>query len=63
MHADYDIFEVLPNGSKVRISTVPNLKLALSRLERLAKLTRDECFVTDAKTQQIVAQRNLPAAK
>lgn len=62
MYRDYDIFEVLPNGSKVRIATVPRLAVALSRRERLAKDTSNECFVADhKKTRQIVAQRNLPA--
>ena len=61
MYRDYDIFEVLPNGSKVRVVTLPGLRLALAKLERLVKATGNECFVADALTRQIMAQRNLPA--
>lgn len=63
MYRDYDIFEVLPNGSKVKVAAVHGMELALSRLKHLAKATSNECFVADARTRHIVAQRNLPAGK
>lgn len=63
MYRDYDIFEVLPNGSKASIARIPSLVLALLRLERLAKATSNECFVADAETRQVMALRNVPSAK
>ena len=63
MYRDYDIFEVLPNGSKVSIARMPSLELALLRLERLARFTSNECFVAEAETRQVIAHRNVPSAK
>jgi len=63
MHRVYEIFEVLPNGSPKRVTAVSGLEFAKIALEGLAKRTSNECFVADAKTRQVVMQRNVAQAK
>src|SRR5215469_14083199 len=63
MDRDYEIYEVLPDGSVVRIARVHGLEFALVRLRELAKHTSRECFAADAKTRQVVGQMNVPSAK
>jgi len=63
MHRVYEIFEVLPNGSPKRVTAVSSLEFAKIALEGLAKRTSNECFVADAKTRQVVMQRNVAQAK
>lgn len=62
MHEAYEIFEVLPNGSRQRVAVISGLQSANARLQELANNTRNECFAADARTRQIVAQRNVPRA-
>ena len=63
MHLVYEIFEVLPSGSQLRIATVSSLEMALLKLQRVAKHTTNECFIADAMTRQVVARMNVPPAK
>lgn len=62
MQEAYEIFEVLPNGSRQRVAVIPGLQSANARLQELANNTRNECFAADARTRQIVALRNVPRA-
>lgn len=63
MYRGYEIFEVLPDGSKVRKTGVFGLEFAKLTLEALSEQTTNECFAADDKTHQVVAQMNLPPAK
>ena len=63
MIREYEIFEVLPNGSALRVTAVSGLEFAQLTLQELAKHTSSECFAADAKTRQVVAQVNVPQAK
>jgi hypothetical protein len=63
MYSVYEIFEVLPDGSTLRISRASSLEFAKLALQELAKRTRNECFVADAKTRQVVAQLNVSQGK
>src|SRR5260370_4301199 len=63
MYSVYEIFEVLPDGSALRISRVYGLEFAKVALQELAKRTRNECFVADARTRQVVAQLNVSPGK
>lgn len=63
MHPAYEIFEILPDGSRHKVALVPGLQLAKARLDGLANCTVNECFASDAKTLQIVAHRNVPASQ
>lgn len=59
----YEIFEVLPSGSRQKVTVVPGLEYAKSVLQGLAERTRNECFAADIKTHQLVMQLNVPPAK
>ena len=63
LYRGYEIFEVLPDGSKVRRTGVFGLEFAKLTLEALSERTTNECFAADEKTHQVVAQINLPPAK
>src|SRR5437879_12636122 len=63
MYSVYEIFEVLPDGSTLRISRVSGLEFAKLALQQLAEHTRNECFVADARTRQVVAQLNVSQEK
>ncbi len=63
MYSVYEIFEVLPDGSALRISRVSSLEFAKLALQELAKRTKNECFVPDAKTRQVMAQLNVSQGK
>ena len=62
MERQYEIFEVLPNGSTLRTSIVSGLEFALLTLRELARHTNNECFAEDAETRQVVSQLNVPRA-
>ena len=62
MILEYEIFEVLPNGSALRVTAVSGLEFAQLTLQELAKHTSNECFAADAKTRQVVAQVSVPQA-
>jgi hypothetical protein len=63
MYREYEIVEVLPNGSVRRAVIVSGLEFAKVALQKLAKRTASECFAADAKTRQVVAQMNVPAGE
>src|SRR2546421_9745485 len=63
MYSVYEIFEVLPNGSTLKISRVSGLEFANLVLQELAKRTRNECFVADVRTRQVVVQLNVSQEK
>lgn len=60
MEPKYEIFEVLPNGSALKISVVSGLENARLTVRELANHTRNECYAEDAETRQVVAQMNVP---
>jgi hypothetical protein len=60
MHREYEIFEVLPNGSVRRAAIVCGLEFAKVTLHGRAKRTPNECFAADSRTRQVVAQLNVP---
>lgn len=63
MYRAYEILEVLPDGSTVKRAAVSGLEFAKVALEDLSKRTSNECIAADARTHQVVAQRNVPPAK
>lgn len=63
MYRTYEILEVLPDGSSVKRSVALGLEFAKVTLEDLSKRTTNECIAADARTHQVVAQRNVPPAK
>lgn len=63
MYRTYEILEVLPDGSTVKRSVALGLEFAKVTLEDLSKRTTNECIAADARTHQVVAQRNVPPAK
>ena len=63
MYREYEVIEVLPNGSRQMVTVASSLEFAKAALEELAKRTHNECFAADAKTRQIVMQMNVATAK
>lgn len=63
MYRSYEILEVMPDGSTVKRTLVSGLEFAKVTLEDLSKRTTNECIAADAKTHQVVAQKNVPPAK
>jgi hypothetical protein len=63
MHRVYEIFEVMPNGTPQRVTVISGVEFAKVALQGLANRTKNECFVADAKTRQIVMYMNVPLAK
>src|SRR5206468_2295132 len=63
MNRVYEIFEVWPDGSTVTRAVVSGLEFAKVTFDRLAERTSYECKAADARTHQVVAQRNVPQAK
>jgi len=51
MYREYEIFEVMPDGSVRRAALVSGLEFARVTLHELAKRTGNECFAADAKTR------------
>ena len=63
MQRFYEIFEVPPNGAPQRLTAVSGLEFAKMILDDLAKRTVNECFAADARTHQVVMQKNVAPAK
>jgi hypothetical protein len=59
---EYDVFEVLPDGSRVPRASLPGLEAVWEELSRLAKRTTNELLATHTQTHQVVAQLNVPPA-
>ena len=60
---EYDVFEVLPDGSRVPRASLSGLEAAWEELSRLAKRTSNELLATRTHTHQVVAQVNVPPAQ
>lgn len=58
MVPEYDIFEQLPDGDVEWHGIAIGLEAALSRLNLLAKRSRNEFFATHISTKEIVARAN-----
>lgn len=63
VYRSYEILEVMPDGSTIRRSMVSGLEFAKMALGELSKRTNNECFATDERTHQVIAQMNIPPAK
>lgn len=63
MHRVYEIFEVLPAGSRHSVAVVSGLESAKLRLHDFASHTRNECYAADVNTRQIVAYDNISPAE
>src|SRR5260370_42154324 len=63
MYSVYELFEVLPDGARLRISGESSLEFGKLALQELAKRTKNECFVADARTRQVMAQLNVSQGK
>ncbi|HEX4600448.1 MAG TPA: hypothetical protein VH116_03555 [Gemmatimonadales bacterium] len=57
---EYDVFEVLPDGSRVRRDSQSGLEAAWEELSRLAKRTTNELLAIHTRTRHVVAQVNVP---
>jgi len=55
---DYDLFEVFPDHTVRWRVCVQGTRLALAKLQALAKQTDNECFATDISTQEIIGRVN-----
>ena len=60
MERKYEIFEVLPNGSALKIGVVSGLQNACLTVQELANHTTNECYAEDKETRQVIAQMNVP---
>jgi hypothetical protein len=58
MNNEYDVFEVLPNGSAIWHACVQGTQEALEMLKRVGRRTRNECFATDLAKQRIISRAN-----
>lgn len=58
MEHDYDLFEVFPDHTVRWRICVHGTRLALAKLQELAKQTDNECFATDISTQEIIGRVN-----
>ena len=58
MERDYDVFEVFPDRTIRWRVCVRGTRTALAKLQALARLTDNECFATDARTQEIIGRVN-----
>lgn len=63
MYGAYEVFEVLPDGSRANRTVVSGLESAKRAVEELSKRTTNECIAADRRTRQVVAQLNVPPAK
>ena len=63
MHRNYEIFEVLPDGSPQRVAVASGLESAKLKLHDLSNHSRNECYVVDPGTHQIVVHMNVPPTK
>ena len=62
MERKYEIFEVLQNGSALKVSVVSGLENARASVRELASYTRNECYAEDTEARQVVLQLNVPRA-
>jgi hypothetical protein len=60
MTRDYDLFEMLPDGSPIWHEHVAGHEEALRRLQELAKRTTNEVRMMHLPTNSIIAAMNTP---
>ena len=58
----YDLFEKVPDGGSQWLTVVVGLHNANSKLREIAGRTRNEVFVIDLHTSQVMARANVAAA-
>jgi hypothetical protein len=63
MNRDYEIFELLPDGSPIWKGHGSGLDSVRVKLEKLAAKTANECIAMHLPTREIVARVNIGAAK
>ena len=56
MEYEYDIFEVLHDGSVLWQASARGAKAGLATLEHFSKKTTNECFAIDLSTRTILAR-------
>jgi hypothetical protein len=60
MTRDYDIFEILPDGSPIWKEFVSGHEEAIRKLQELAKQTKNEVRLMHVPTNTIIASMNTP---
>jgi hypothetical protein len=58
METEYDVFEILLNGSVKWHMCVREKQRALDMLKAVGSRTFNECFATDLETRQIIGRIN-----
>jgi len=58
MNAEFDVFEILQNGSVKWHVCVQEKQRALNMLRAVGSRTFNECFATDLETQEIIGRVN-----
>jgi hypothetical protein len=59
MDREYDLFEILPDGSVLWRAVVPGLENALARLKMLGSLSTNEHFAIHTPTRTVVSRVNV----
>jgi hypothetical protein len=60
MTRDYDLFEILPDGSPIWKELVTGHEEAIRKLQELAKQTKNEVRIMHLPTKAIIAAMNTP---
>jgi hypothetical protein len=58
MNIDYDIFEILPDGSAMWRMCVRGLQSTTEALTGISKQASNECFAIELNTQSIIGRVN-----
>ena len=58
MDREYEVFELLPDGSPMWRTHVSGLHAGRIVLERLASTTENECYLYHLATKEVVARMN-----
>ncbi len=58
MLRDYDIFEVLPDGSKIWRVNAYGVENALIALTNVASKTKNECYAINIRSKDIIGRLN-----
>ena len=62
MDRNYDLFEILPDGSPIWKCAVAGHENAIQQLRELAAKTNNEVRIMHLPTQTVIAVLNVPAA-
>jgi hypothetical protein len=60
VNRDYDLFEILPDGSPIWKELVSGLAEAIRKLEELGKETKNEVRLMHVPTNTVIATVNTP---